>query len=77
MFRRKFRLEIQRRLTGERLQLFLRRLLTLAPRPFDILGDRRLRFRRKSAFFLTKQTIRNAPLLEPMRRAHIVDETAL
>ena len=76
MFRRKFRLKTRRRLKRQRLQLFLRRLLTLAPRPFDILSDRRLRFRRKRSFFLTEQTIRNATLLEPMRRARFVDEVA-
>ena len=75
MFQRKFRLKLRRRLKGQRLKFFLRRLLTLAPRPFDILGDRRLRFRRNCAFFLTKLTVGNAPLLEPMRRALFVDET--
>ena len=77
ILQREFRLKIRRRLERERLQLFLRRLLTLAPRPFDILSDGRLRFRRKSAFFLTEQTVGNAPLLEPMRRARFVDETPL
>ena len=77
MFHCEFRLEARRRLESEFLQFFLRRLLTLTSRPFDVSSDRRLRFRRNRALLLTEQTVGNAPLLEPIRSARFVDKIPL
>ncbi len=76
MFHSEFRLERGRRLQRERLQLFLRRLDALRPRPFDVFGDGGFRFFLNPPIFLTKGAIRNAALLEPVRGARFVDETS-
>ena len=76
MFHRELALERGRRLERERLKLFLRRLGALGSRPFDVLRDRRFRFRLDLSLFLTERAIRDAALLEPVRGALFVDETA-